>query len=91
MIFGDFFGDFPVAFSAVFGGRDADSGGTVRVFHVGERGWREVSADNGRDLQEIDGEDADSGGTVRVFHVGERGWREVSADNGRDLQEIDGE
>ncbi|CAN8178603.1 unnamed protein product, partial [Coccothraustes coccothraustes] len=26
--------------------RDAYSGGTVRVFHVGERGWREVSADN---------------------------------------------
>ncbi|XP_058679201.1 proteasome subunit beta type-5 [Ammospiza caudacuta] len=36
--------------------RDAYSGGTVRVFHVGESGWREVSADNVRDLQEVYGE-----------------------------------
>ncbi|TRZ05613.1 hypothetical protein HGM15179_021494, partial [Zosterops borbonicus] len=31
--------------------RDAYSGGTVRVFQVGEHGWREVSCDNVLELQ----------------------------------------
>ncbi|XP_014749167.1 PREDICTED: proteasome subunit beta type-5 [Sturnus vulgaris] len=32
--------------------RDAYSGGTVRVFHVGPRGWREVTAENVAELQD---------------------------------------
>ncbi|XP_062368416.1 proteasome subunit beta type-5 [Cinclus cinclus] len=38
--------------------RDAYSGGTVRVFHVGPRGWREVSRDNVAELQERYEEDS---------------------------------
>uniref|UniRef100_A0A8C3MM45 Uncharacterized protein n=1 Tax=Geospiza parvula TaxID=87175 RepID=A0A8C3MM45_GEOPR len=30
-------------------------GGTVRVFHVGESGWRQISADNVSELQELPG------------------------------------
>ncbi|NXV55019.1 PSB5 protein, partial [Molothrus ater] len=33
--------------------RDAYSGGTVRVFHIGESGWAQVSAHNVRELQEV--------------------------------------
>ncbi|XP_077029279.1 proteasome subunit beta type-5 [Agelaius phoeniceus] len=36
--------------------RDAYSGGTVRVFHIGESGWAQVSAHNVRELQEVYGE-----------------------------------
>ncbi|OWK49854.1 Proteasome subunit beta type-5 [Lonchura striata] len=36
--------------------RDAYSGGSVRVFHVGPQGWREVSHDDVADLQDIYGE-----------------------------------
>uniref|UniRef100_A0A8U8BV68 Uncharacterized protein n=1 Tax=Geospiza parvula TaxID=87175 RepID=A0A8U8BV68_GEOPR len=33
-------------------------GGTVRVFHVGESGWRQISADNVSELQELPGSEA---------------------------------